>query len=261
MTPASGKVSRVKVGDQCMSLRHWPGIGPPLILIHGIGSTGASWETVAPALAGVVTPIALDLRGHGDSGKPDGGYLYEDYIGDLDGVLHALGIERPLLMGHSLGGIVALWWAAKHPDRAAGIVVADSPLRSGQDFAPAFDGWLTRNAMPVADLAAWYLERNPDWPPERAQTRAEVSTAWPRSRTSRPQSCWCGATRKPGAWSCPPTPTAWRTGCPTRAWRGFPARAMPCTGRTRPSLRPWPCPSWPRQLGTGDWNFGFTRWR
>jgi len=179
--PAPNGVSRVQVGDQCITLRTWPGAGPPLLMIHGIGSTGASWEATVPTLAEVVTPIAIDLRGHGDSGKPAHGYLYDDYIGDLDGVLHALGIERPLLMGHSLGGIVALWWAARHPDRATGIVVADSPLRSGHEFAPAFDGWLAQNAMAVPDLAAWYLARHPDWTPERARTRAEAMTGTARN--------------------------------------------------------------------------------
>lgn len=150
-------------------------------MIHGIGSTGASWEAAIPALAEVVTPIALDLRGHGDSGKPDHGYLYDDYIDDLDGVLDALGIEQPLLMGHSLGGIVALWWAARHPNRAAGIVIADSPLRSGYDFAPAFDSWLNQNAMPVPELAEWYLTEHPEWTPERVRSRAEVMTGTARN--------------------------------------------------------------------------------
>lgn len=180
-TPPLFAVSRVNVGDQCITLRTWLGAGPPLLLVHGIGSTGSSWESAIPALAEVVTPIALDLRGHGESAKPDHGYLYDDYIDDLDGVLNALGIERPLLMGHSLGGIVALWWAARHPDRAAGIVVADSPLRSGYDFAPAFDGWLKQNAMPVSELTEWYLTEHPDWTPTQARSRAEVMTGTARN--------------------------------------------------------------------------------
>lgn len=180
-TPAHIERLRVDVGDQCITLRRWPGMGPPLVMIHGIGSTGASWDAVAPAFARAVTPVAIDLRGHGDSDKPEHGYLYDDYIGDLDAVLARLDIQRPLLMGHSLGGIVALWWAAQHPDQAAGIVIADSPLRSGYDFAPAFDGWLAQNAMPVADLAAWYLREHPDWDPERAQARAEAMTGTARN--------------------------------------------------------------------------------
>lgn len=172
---------RVNVGDQCITLKRWPGAGPPLVLIHGIGSTGASWDATIPALSQVVAPITLDLRGHGDSGKPEHGYLYDDYIGDLDGVLHALDNDRPLLMGHSLGGLIALWWAARHPDRSAGIVVVDSPLRSGLDFAPAFDAWLEQNALPVDELAARYAVEHPDWTPERARSRAEAMTGTARN--------------------------------------------------------------------------------
>jgi pimeloyl-ACP methyl ester carboxylesterase len=55
-------------------------------------------------------------------------------------------------------------------------VVVDSPLRSGEDFRPAFDGWITQNAMSPDKLAAWYLEKHPDWREERAQRRALVMT-------------------------------------------------------------------------------------
>ncbi len=146
---------RVNLGDHFITLRRWPGSGPPVLLVHGIGSSGNSWESVLPGLSVSFTPITIDLRGHGDSGKPDTGYLYDNYIADLDGVLDHLGIAHPLIMGHSLGGIVTLWWAAKHPGRAAGLVVVDSPLRSGKEFMPAFDDWLSQNAMQEDDLAGY----------------------------------------------------------------------------------------------------------
>ena len=169
------------MGDQCITLRRWPGMGPPLLLVHGIGSSGASWEPLVPALAREFTPITFDLRGHGDSRKPASGYLYGDYIDDLDRILDALRLKRPLIMGHSLGGIVTLWWAARHPDRAAGLVVVDSPLRSGQEFMPAFDGWLAQNAMTPEDLTAWYRREHPEWSEERAAGRAAIMTGTARN--------------------------------------------------------------------------------
>jgi len=169
------------VGDQFITLRKWRGNGPVLILVHGIGSSGASWDALIPALCRDFSPVALDLHGHGESARPEHGYLYDDYIRDIEGTLVALGVDRPLVMGHSLGGIVALWWAARHPDTAAGIVVVDSPLRSGQDFMPAFDGWLAQNAMSPDDLTALYLERNPDWSEEQARRRALVMTGTARN--------------------------------------------------------------------------------
>ena len=155
------------------------GSGPALVLIHGISSSGVAWLPVVPHLAEQFTPVTIDLRGHGRSGKPPSGYLYDDYIGDLDRVLDALALERPLILGHSLGGLIALWWAARHPDRAAALVIEDSPLRSGEDFRPAFDTWIRLNALPVEELIAHYTEAHPRWKPEvvrhRAQQMAETA--------------------------------------------------------------------------------------
>lgn len=157
-----------------IALRTWEGNGPPVLLIHGISSAASVWNPIIPVLAAEFTPIAIDQRGHGASDKPESGYLYDDYIGDLDGVLDALELEHPLIMGHSLGGIVTLWWAAKHPDRAAALVIEDSPLRSGETFMPAFDEWLMLNAMPEEDLRAHYAEEYPEWPPELVLERARL---------------------------------------------------------------------------------------
>lgn len=155
----------------------WEGDGPAALLIHGIGSSGAGWNDLAPRLRPFVRPFAIDLRGHGESGHPDSGYLYEDYIDDLDRIVAELGIPHPILVGHSLGGIVALWWAARHPDQAAALIALDSPLRSGEEFRPAFDGWIAQNAMPVDDLTVFYVEQNPDWTEERARRRATIMTS------------------------------------------------------------------------------------
>lgn len=163
-----------------IALRTWAGTGPPLLLIHGISSAGSVWNPIIRRLAREFTPIAIDQRGHGASDKPETGYLYDDYIGDLDGALDALGIEHPLIMGHSLGGIVTLWWAARHPDRAAALVIEDSPLHSGEDYMPAFDEWLMLNAMPEEDLRAHYAEEYPEWPPELVVERARLMSGTAR---------------------------------------------------------------------------------
>lgn len=173
----SGEPVHIGQDDELLSVTRWPGAGPTVVLIHGIGSSGDGWRDLIPELGRHFTPVTMDLRGHGASGKPESGYLYDDYVNDLDRVLDGLGEEAPLLVGHSLGGIVTLWWAARHPARAKAIVVVDSPLRSGEDFRPAFDGWIAQNAMSPDDLTAWYLEKNPDWGEERARRRALVMTS------------------------------------------------------------------------------------
>ncbi|HEV2127921.1 MAG TPA: alpha/beta hydrolase [Thermomicrobiales bacterium] len=153
------------------------GEGPALVLIHGISGSGDTWLPVVPALGQHFTPVTIDLRGHGRSGKPAHGYLYDAYIGDFDRVLETLELEHPLILGHSLGGLIALWWAARYPARAAALVIEDSPLHSGEDFRAAFDNWIQLNAMSVEELRAHYAEANPRWKAEVVQHRAEQMTS------------------------------------------------------------------------------------
>ncbi len=148
-----------------------PGRGPALVLIHGISSSGEVWQPVLEELGRHFTPVTIDLRGHGESGKPESGYLYDDYIGDLDRVLDYLGLDTPLIVGHSLGGLITLWWAAKHPTRAAALVIEDSPLRSGEDFRPAFDNWIRLNSMERDELRDYYAGENPHWKDEVVERR------------------------------------------------------------------------------------------
>lgn len=152
------------------------GNGPELLLIHGIGSNGGGWNPVIGDLALNFSPITVDLRGHGLSSKPDSGYLYDDYVDDIDRLITALGLANPLVIGHSLGGILALWWAARQPARAKALVIEDSPLRSGEDFRPAFEGWLNLNALPYQQLVAYYASENPEWPVELVESRAHAMT-------------------------------------------------------------------------------------
>ena len=157
------RAEHIDLDGHRIAIRTWEGNGPRILLIHGISSAGSAWNPIIPELAVEFAPVAIDMRGHGASSKPERGYLYDDYIGDLEGVLDALGMERPLIMGHSLGGIVTLWWASRHPDAAAALVIEDSPLRSGLSFMPAFDSWLELNALPAIELRARFAAENPHW--------------------------------------------------------------------------------------------------
>lgn len=159
-----------------LSVTTWRGDGPPLVLVHGISAGGAVWFPVIDALATFTSPVTYDLRGHGASDKPDHGYSYDDYAVDLEGLLGQLGLDAPLIMGHSLGGIITLWWATSQPDRATALVIEDSPLRSGPEFAPAFERWLKLNAMTVDEATAAYQAESPNLPPEVARQRAELMT-------------------------------------------------------------------------------------
>jgi pimeloyl-ACP methyl ester carboxylesterase len=109
------------------------GTGPPVVLIHGITDSSADWAPVDQRLAADHTVVSLDLRGHGSSGDA------EDYsplamTHDVAAVVAATGSDRPLLIGHSLGGAVAAAYAAGAPARA--IVNIDQSLRFS-DFKAA----------------------------------------------------------------------------------------------------------------------------
>jgi pimeloyl-ACP methyl ester carboxylesterase len=181
LSPSTPSTTDIVPGDIPIHLTVYEGTGPALLLLHGISGTGAAWWPIIDDLAESFTPVTIDLRGHGNSGKPEAGYLYDDYIGDLNRVLDHLGIDHPLIMGHSLGGLITLWWAARHPGRAAGLVIEDSPLRSGEHFRSAFDGWIHLNALPTQQVAAHYAVEHPKWKPETVQRRAEMMTSTARN--------------------------------------------------------------------------------
>lgn len=103
----------------------WEGGGQPLLLLHGLSSNARIWDLVAPHLSPRFRVIALDQRGHGLSDKPDDGYSFEDVGSDLADFINALPLERPLIVGHSWGGNVALQFAADRPDHVSGLVLVD----------------------------------------------------------------------------------------------------------------------------------------
>ena len=153
------------------------GAGAPLVVLHGIGSRAVSWLPVAEALGQEFRVHALDQRGHGASAKPATGYVLADYARDLDAAIDALGLSRPLVMGHSLGGMVALTWAAAFPGRAAALVIEDSPMRQGGPTAAGlFDGWIALARMTVDEATAWYLAHEAGWTGAEARRRAEGIT-------------------------------------------------------------------------------------
>ncbi len=113
-----------------LKFRYWDwglgtNAGPPAVLLHGLASNGRFWDLVAPYLAEHVQLVALDARGHGFSAKPDEGYDFPTVAGDVAAFIGELGLVRPLLIGHSWGGNVALQVAADHPDLVSGLVCID----------------------------------------------------------------------------------------------------------------------------------------
>ena len=102
------------------------GEGPALLLIHGISSSSESWVEVLPALAERHTVIAPDLIGHGASAKPRGDYSLGAFASSLRDLLVALGHERATIVGHSLGGGIAMQFGYQFPERVERLVLVDS---------------------------------------------------------------------------------------------------------------------------------------
>jgi len=102
------------------------GSGPVLVLIHGIAGSSATWDEVVPALADRYCVVAPDLLGHGESAKPRGDYSLGGYASGVRDLLGALGYERASVVGHSLGGGVAMQFAYQFPERCERLVLVSS---------------------------------------------------------------------------------------------------------------------------------------
>lgn len=111
-----------------LAVRDHGGSGSPVLLLHGLGGTLLHWDAVAPLLTGAHRVVSMDLRGHGLSG--DGPWEWEAVLDDVQAVIDHFGLDAPLIVGHSLGGMVAVRWALRHPD-GPGIVNLDG-LRSAE---------------------------------------------------------------------------------------------------------------------------------
>ena len=105
---------------------HLAGEGPLLLLLHGIASTADTWTPVAGALAARHTVIAPDLLGPGESAKPRGDYSLGAYASGVRDLLTALGHRRATVVGHSLGGGIAMQFAYQFPERVERLVLTAS---------------------------------------------------------------------------------------------------------------------------------------
>jgi pimeloyl-ACP methyl ester carboxylesterase len=100
------------------------GDAPVLIALHAHWMEGATFAPLADALAPAWRVIAPDQRGHGYSDHA-ATYSRDDYVGDLETLFELLGIDRAVLLGNSLGGINAIQFAARHPDKVRGLIIED----------------------------------------------------------------------------------------------------------------------------------------
>jgi pimeloyl-ACP methyl ester carboxylesterase len=143
------------------------GTAPVLWLVHGIGDRGATWDAVVPLLAGRFTVVAPDLLGHGESDKPRADYSVGGFANGIRDLMVVLGVERATVVGHSLGGGVALQFAYQYPERVERLVlVASGGL--GAEVHPV----LRAAVLPGASTAIALSVRSPFRIPVLAASRA-----------------------------------------------------------------------------------------
>jgi pimeloyl-ACP methyl ester carboxylesterase len=99
---------------------------PPMVLLHALGEQASNWAPVMPRLAGHYRVVAVDLRGHGRSDWP-GAYSFELMRDDVIALIEQLGLGEVVLIGHSMGGMVAYLTAIARPDQVTRLVVEDAP--------------------------------------------------------------------------------------------------------------------------------------
>ena len=129
------------------------GAGPPVVLIHGMVNSSRHWEQVALRLASDHTVVAPDLIGHGDSATPRGDYSLGAHAASIRDLLTAIGIERATIVGHSLGGGVAMQFFYQFPQRTERLVLVSSGGLGGE-VSPLLRSAALPGAAGLLSLAA-----------------------------------------------------------------------------------------------------------
>src|SRR5688500_17985755 len=145
MAPTLTRESRVVHGHRRAFVR--AGRGPALLLLHGIGNNCQTWSGVIDRLAETHTVIAPDLLGHGDSAKPRGDYSIPAYANGMRDLLSVLDIEQATVVGHSLGGGIALQFAYQFPERCQRLALVGSG-----GLGPELSAGLRAATLPGAEL-------------------------------------------------------------------------------------------------------------
>ena len=125
--PSSWQSGFINTNDLRLHYTRTGGSKPPLVLAHGVTDDGLCWSPVAAALAPDYDVIMVDARGHGLSDAPLEGYGPIEQADDLAGLITALDLTGPIVLGHSMGAVTTLVLAARHPELPRAIALEDPP--------------------------------------------------------------------------------------------------------------------------------------
>ncbi|MEM9620017.1 MAG: alpha/beta hydrolase [Pseudomonadota bacterium] len=147
------------------------GIKPAMLILHGLGDSGLCWQAVARSFTADYDVVLLDGRGHGESSMPPEG-ANDDPVADLGALLDRLALEQVTLMGHSIGALAALSFAAAQNQRVVKLVLEDPPLRDKpfQPTAAMVNGFAQQmnelRQLTLAQVVAVGRQQHPGWPEE-----------------------------------------------------------------------------------------------
>ena len=179
----AGRKRVVDVGGLDLAYVEIAGSGPPLLLVHGFTDTSRSFSLLAPYLVGrrLIMP---DLRGHGGSSAGEG-FAVASFADDIAWLIRRLRLDRPIVVGHSLGGMVSIALAARYPELIGGLVILASTLKPdfGSDH-PLIDGVaaLRDPISPSDPFYGWWHACGPGVPRAFLAGLAKDASAIPTAR-------------------------------------------------------------------------------
>lgn len=157
------------------------GEGETVLLIHGLGSSGRDWEYQLPSLLPHYRVLCLDMRGHGQSDKPRGGYSIQGFADDCVAFIEHLKLHKPHIVGISMGGMIAFQLATDHPELPASLTIVNSgpeviPRRPG-DYLMVAKRLFFAHALPLS-VTARGLAKLLFPKPEQQSIRETFESRW-----------------------------------------------------------------------------------